>query len=82
MAEVTVGTIEALKFSSGWGLVNVRKQSGSPPNELLIIWWGDESNGPAALFTTELTTALARGLTVRLTHGDHSAFIDAIDIRP
>jgi hypothetical protein len=73
---ITRGHVEYLKVSSGYGFVNIRKdQPATPPNELLIIWFGDEAQGPAALFTTELSMALARGLHVQLAHDDDSAYI-------
>lgn len=77
----TVGTVEALKVSDGAGFVNIRREADTgPSNELLIIWFGDRSEGPAALFTTELTMALARGLRVRLSHGDRSAYITQVTV--
>lgn len=81
--ESIVGAVQALKFSSLWGFVNIRRRPGDPgtANELLIIWYGDESHGPAALFTSQLSIALANGREVRLTHQDDSAFIDSIEIR-
>ncbi|HEY6975188.1 MAG TPA: hypothetical protein VH396_02795 [Chitinophagaceae bacterium] len=72
----TTGQVESLKIASGYGFVNIRKDTpDGPPNELLIIWFGDQSQGPAALFTTELSIALARGLHVSLSHEEDSAYI-------
>jgi hypothetical protein len=72
----TTGHVEYLKVASGYGFVNIlRDAPEGPANELLIIWFGDQSEGPAALFTTELSVALARGLRVRLAHEDDSAYI-------
>ena len=78
----TTGTVESLKLATDFGFVNVRKDPGSPgpTNELLIIWFGDQSKGPAALFTTELSLALARRLHVRLSHEDNNAFITQVII--
>ncbi|WP_030545281.1 hypothetical protein [Streptomyces albus] len=79
MAE-TVGRVESLKLADGFGFVNVRREADDPPNELLIIWFGDRSEGPVALFTTELSLALARGLRVNLLHGDDSAYITRVTV--
>lgn len=81
--ESITGSVEALKFSSGWGFVNVKRQAGDPgtANELLILWFGNESNGPAALFTSQLSMAMSNDLEVRITHQDDSAFIDSIEVR-
>jgi hypothetical protein len=83
--EVTVGRVEYLKIATGYGFVNVRleKPTGiavppvppGPANELLIIWFGNQSQGPKALFTSELSRALSSGLRVRLSHEDDSAYI-------
>jgi hypothetical protein len=72
----TTGQVEYLKVATGYGFVNIRRDApDGPTNELLIIWFGDQSQGPAALFTTELSIALARGLRVRLSHEEDSAYI-------
>jgi hypothetical protein len=87
--ETVIGRVEYLKIGRAeveghpdrdYGLVSVRIEnttvsSPNPPNELLIIWIGDQSYGPKALFTTELSMALSRGLRVRVTLGEDSAFI-------
>ncbi|MCC5034810.1 hypothetical protein DMH02_016685 [Streptomyces sp. WAC 00631] len=78
--EDTVGRVEELKLSDGFGFVNIRREEGTPTNELLIIWFGDRSEGPVALFTTELSLALARGLRVKLLHGDDSAYITRVTV--
>jgi hypothetical protein len=73
---ITTGRVEYLKVATDYGFVNIRREAPEgPTNELLIIWFGDQSQGPAALFTTELSIALARGLRVRLSHEDDSAYI-------
>lgn len=81
--ESIVGAVQALKFSSLFGFVNIRRRPGDPgtANELLIIWFDDQSHVPAALITSQLSMALANGREVRITHQDDSAFIDAIEIR-
>ncbi len=81
--ESIVGAVQALKFSSFWGFVNIRRRPGDPgtANELLIIWYDDQSNVPAALCTSQLSMALANGREVRITHEDDSAYIDSIEIR-
>lgn len=76
---ITVGRVVYLKFGDDYGFVYVRREPpASPPDELLIIWFGDEARGPVGLFTTALTTALAKGLLVRLSHGDDSAYITQV----
>ena len=77
----TTGHVEYLKVATGYGFVNIRKDPGDgPTNELLIIWFGNQSQGPAALFTTELSIALARGLHVRLSHEEDGAYITQVII--
>jgi len=86
--EVTTGRVEYLKVAAGYGLVNVRLETPTginvppvptgPKNELLIIWIGNQSQGPRGLFTTELSRALAHGLCVRLSHEDDSAYITEV----
>jgi len=72
----TTGKVQYLKIASDYGFVNILKDPGEgATNELLIIWYGDQSEGPAALFTTELSIALARGLHVNLSHEEDSAYI-------
>lgn len=78
MAE-TVGRVAELKLADGFGFVNIRRETG-PSNELLIIWFGDQSEGPVALFTTELSLAMARGLRVKLFHQDDSAYIIRVTV--
>jgi hypothetical protein len=74
--EVTTGQVQYLKVASGYGFVNIRRDApDGPANELLIIWFGNQSQGPSALFTTELSIALARGLRVELSHEEDSAYI-------
>lgn len=81
--ESIVGAVQSLKFGSFWGFANIRRRPADPgtANELLIIWFGDQSNGPAALFTSQLSMALVNGREVRITHQDDSAYIDQIEIR-
>ncbi|RPJ20704.1 MAG: hypothetical protein EHM33_27910 [Chloroflexi bacterium] len=76
----TTGQVENLKLSNDFGFVNIRRDPPDGGNELLIIWFGDQSQGPAALFTTELSMALARGLHVRLTHEEDGAFITLLQV--
>jgi len=78
---LTTGLVEYVKVASGYGFVNVRRDApDGPPNELLIIWFGDRSEGPAALFTTELSAAMARKLHVRLFHAEDSAYISQVQV--
>jgi hypothetical protein len=75
----TAGRVEYLKIATDYGFVNIRREAtDGPQNELLIIWFLDRSEGPAALFTTELSMALARGLRVRLLHENDSAYISQL----
>jgi hypothetical protein len=76
----TTGRVQYLKVATDYGFVNIRRDApdGGPPNELLIIWFGDQSQGPAALFTTELSIALARRLHVRLAHEEDGAYITQV----
>jgi hypothetical protein len=72
----TTGLVESLKLASNAGFVNIRSDAATGPrNELLIIWWADQSQGPAALFTTQLSLALARKLRVRCSHEHDGAYI-------
>lgn len=77
----TTGTVQALKLSTARGFVEVsRTDGGSPPTEIFIIWFGDNSRGPSALYTSELTTAMARRLEVTIVHEDDGAYIDDLTI--
>jgi hypothetical protein len=77
----TTGQVEYLKVATGYGFVNIRLDApDGPRSELLIIWFGDESQGPAALFTTELSIALAQGLHVRLAHEEDGAYITQVRV--
>lgn len=72
----TIGRVQYLKILDGAGFVSVlREGPARPSTELLIIWWLDRSEGPAALFTTMLSMALARNLRVKLSHQHDSAYI-------
>lgn len=75
----TTGRAEYLKLATDYGMVYFRRDAADGPStELLIIWLGDRSEGPAALFTTELSMALARGLRLRLSHEEDSAYITQV----
>ena len=84
--EVTSGRVQYLKIARDYGFVNIRRdplpggfpKAPTPPNELLIIWWLDQSRGPRTLFTNELSRALAHGLHVRLAHADDGAYIEEL----
>jgi hypothetical protein len=76
---ITQGTVDCLQLSDLSGFVGIR----TDPNtlEAFILWSGDRrSPGPIALWIPELSIALARGLSVSITHPASSAFIDAVQI--
>ena len=76
---ITQGTVDCLQLADLFGFVGIR----TDPNtlEAFILWFGDQrSPGPIALWIPELSIALARGLTVSITHPDSSAFIDVVQI--
>jgi hypothetical protein len=78
----TTGKVQALKLSTTRGFVELRRaDSDSPRTEVFIIWFGDESRGPSALYTTQLTTAMARQLDVTIFHEDDGAYIEDLTIR-
>jgi hypothetical protein len=72
----TVGRVEYLKVADGYGFVSLQREATEGPrSELLILWFGDRSEGPAALFTSLLSLALARALRVKASHEHDSAYI-------
>lgn len=76
---LTEGTVDCLQLADGFGFVAIR--TGPASLEAFILWFGDRrSPGPIALWLPELSIALARGLTVVITHDASSAFIDAVRI--
>lgn len=78
----TTGIVQALKLSTSRGFVEIsRIDGGSPPTEIFIIWFGDESHGPSALYTSQLTTAMARRFEVTIAHEDNGAYIEDLTIR-
>ena len=80
--EVTTGRVVSMKSTSAIGTVTVRLiPPASPPLEIFLLWWLDESHGPAALWSTQLLTALSRGLTVRISHDEDSAFIEQLEMQ-
>jgi len=75
----TTGTVDCLSLADFSSFVAIRTGPGS--QEAFILWFGDRrSAGPIALWIPELSLALARGLTVSITHGESSAFIDEVRI--
>ena len=76
----TTGLVQALKISSIRGFVEFAPNDGGP-NELFIIWFGDEAHGPSALYTSELTTAMVRQLEVTIAHEATGAYIEDLTIR-
>ncbi|MEX0763355.1 MAG: hypothetical protein WD208_02895 [Dehalococcoidia bacterium] len=81
MVDRATGIVEALKLSTFRGFAEVRRTDGElPAVAIFIIWFRDESHGPAALYTSELTTAMARRLEVTVVTEDDSAFIEDLTI--
>jgi hypothetical protein len=75
----TTGTVSCLNLSDVFGVFSIRIAPGN--EEAFFLWLGDtRSVGPIALWIPQLQLALSRGLTVTITHGDTSAFIDAVRI--
>lgn len=77
---VTTGVVTKLKLNDFRGFVEVLPDGPTPRLALFIIWLGDEARGPSALYTSELTTAMVRGLKVEIVHEFTSAFIDDLVI--
>ena len=78
--EHTTGRVRAIKISSIRGFVEIDPEGTGTPPELFIIWFGDEARGPAALYTSELTTAMARRLNVTVAHESTGAYIEDLTI--
>ena len=73
------GTVGCIQIGDGSALVTIR--TGPNSAEAFILWFDpDRSPGPMALWVPELSIALARGLTVIITHGTTSAYIDMVTI--
>ena len=79
MLVTTTGTVTKLKLNDFRGFVEMQPD-GETGIALFIIWLGDEARGPSALYTSELTTAMVRGLRVDIVHEFTSAFIDDLII--
>jgi len=76
---ITQGKVDCLQLADGSGFVSIRTRPTTL--EAFILYFGNQrSPGPIALWLPELSIALARGLNVAITHGDSSAFIDAVQI--
>jgi hypothetical protein len=76
---LTTGTVSCLNLADGFGFVEIRTSPTSA--EAFILWFGaTRSPGPIALWIPQLQLALARGLTVIISHGTSSAFIDSVRI--
>lgn len=80
MAEITTGVVKKLKLSDTRGIAEVLTTEAFPRTVPFLIWFGSEAHGPSALYTSELTTALARGLTVDVVHEWASAYIEDLII--
>ena len=78
---VTIGKVQYIKVGDDFGFVEIRDQ-GTTEVELFIIWFFTSGpGGPIGFWTLQLMTALTRNLTVEITHGDQSAFIEQVKLR-
>ncbi|HKE00706.1 MAG TPA: hypothetical protein VKE69_06830 [Planctomycetota bacterium] len=75
---ISTGTVEHIKFGDDFGffaLNNVAEQK----LELFILWFGAKASpGPVALYTMLVTTAATQKLTIDVSHGATSAFVDQL----
>jgi hypothetical protein len=79
--EITAGRVVAMKTTSAIGSVTVeRVPAATPPLEIFLLYWLDESHGPAAVWSTQLLTALAQNLPVRIAHDEDGAFIEQVEV--
>jgi hypothetical protein len=78
---VTAGTVEYIKVGDDYGFVEIQDE-GTSEVELFIIWFSTSGpGGPIGFWTLQLMMALAQGLPVEITHGDHSAFVEQVKVR-
>jgi len=85
-----IGSDQGGSYQAGkdYGFAQIRLETPTGPSvppippgpryELFIIWIINQSHGPKALFTTELSRALRHGLRVTIRHKDDSAFIEEL----
>ena len=80
MADVTTrGVVDYLQIGDDYGVVSIDEETGG--SEKLILWYSDESAGPAGMYVMQLSLALSHGLTVELRHKDEwSAFIKSVKV--
>jgi hypothetical protein len=79
--EVTSGRVVSIKTTSTIGSIMVEKiPPATPPLEIFLLYFADESHGPAAVWSTHLLTALAQNLPVRIAHDENSAFIEQVEV--
>jgi hypothetical protein len=79
--EITTGRVVSMKSSTVIGSVTVESvPPTTPPLEIFLLYFDDESHGPAALWSTQLLTALSQNLTVRIAHEDDSAYIEQLEV--
>jgi hypothetical protein len=79
--EVSAGRVVSLKSNSAIGTVTIEHiPAATPPREIFLLWWVDESHGPAALWSTQLLAALASSLTVRIAHDEDGAYIEQLEV--
>jgi hypothetical protein len=75
------GFVDSIKIGRDFGLVTIRDASGG--GEHLVIWYGEESSGgPVGFWTLQLMTALSQRLPVTVGHGETSALVEAVTLRP
>jgi hypothetical protein len=78
---VTAGRVQYVKVGDDYGFVEIQDE-GTSEVELFIIWFSDSGpGGPVGFWTLQLMMALARRLTVEVSHGDQSAFIQQVKVR-
>jgi hypothetical protein len=74
---ITTGTVDNIKFGDDFGFFTVAEAGGGL--SIFILWFGSlSSGGPVALYTSLVTVAATRGLTVDVVHDDTSAFVQQI----
>lgn len=74
---ITTGTVDNIKFGDDFGFFTIAEAGGGL--SIFILWFGAlSSGGPVSLYTSLLTIAATRGLTVDVSHGATSAFVEQI----
>jgi hypothetical protein len=65
-------------LADDFGFFSIRTATNSL--EVFILWYGNQSSGPVALWIPELSIALARRTRVVVTHGASSAYADILTV--